>query len=218
MYQTIDYSDIMDHDYSEEDIKALRSLRRKFREEAQYEGSEEAEAAMNDIAEKVAVILKAKNEAFLETDESGNDEIEVNCDGEDCAELIMVSVDAEGPHYCCNCAPKYMKQENESFTEEKNSEKLFRKFPELRKSATDEVEEVITERGLLTRAELKALAKDSPVVEVKNGVATLKVDLKQAPSLEELASNAVESPQQLNIKVPDGEKVLLYKVVKPSKE
>ncbi|MBO5712308.1 MAG: hypothetical protein J6R47_05655 [Acholeplasmatales bacterium] len=63
MYQTIDYGDIMDHDYTEDDIKALRSLRRKFREEAQYEGSEEAEAAMNDIAEKVAVILKAKNES-----------------------------------------------------------------------------------------------------------------------------------------------------------
>ena len=80
------------------------------------------------------------------------------------------------------------------------------------------VEEVITERGLLTRAELKALAKDSPVVEEKNGVATLKVNLKQAASLEELSSNAVDSPQQLNIKVPDDEKVLLYKVVKPSKE
>ena len=40
MYQTIDYGDIMDHDYSEEDVKKLRSLRRKFREEAQYEGSE----------------------------------------------------------------------------------------------------------------------------------------------------------------------------------
>lgn len=80
------------------------------------------------------------------------------------------------------------------------------------------VKEVITERGLLTRAELKALAKDSPVVEVKNGVATLKVNLKQATSLEELSSNAVDSPQQLNIKVPDDEKVLLYKVVKPSKE
>jgi hypothetical protein len=80
------------------------------------------------------------------------------------------------------------------------------------------VEKVITERGLLTRAELKALAKDSPVVEVKNGVATLKVNLKQAASLEELSSNAVDSPQQLNIKVADDEKVLLYKVVKPSKE
>lgn len=80
------------------------------------------------------------------------------------------------------------------------------------------VDEVITERGLLTRAELKALAKDSPVVEVKNGVATLKVNLKQAASLEELSSNAVDSPQQLNIKVSDDEKVLLYKVVKPSKE
>lgn len=145
MYGTIDYGDIMDHDYSEEDVKKLRSLRRKFREEAQYEGSEEAEAAMNDIAEKVAAILKAKNEALLETDEFGNDEIEVNCDGEDCAELITVSVDAEGPHYCCNCAPKYMKQENESLTEEKNSEKLFRKFPELRKLVNEEVEEVITE-------------------------------------------------------------------------
>jgi hypothetical protein len=80
------------------------------------------------------------------------------------------------------------------------------------------VEEVVAERGLLTREELKALAKGSPVIEVKNGVATMKVNLKQMTSLEELSADVEELPQQLNIKVSDTEKVLLYKVIKPSKE
>ena len=58
MYETIDYKDIMQHEYSEEDIRKLKNLRRRFRAEVPYEGDEEADQIMQDIAEKVAVIVK----------------------------------------------------------------------------------------------------------------------------------------------------------------
>lgn len=59
MYGTISYNDIMEHKYSSTDIKKLSSLRRKFREEAQYEGDPEADAALNKIAQDVAKIVKS---------------------------------------------------------------------------------------------------------------------------------------------------------------
>ena len=58
MYETIDYKDIMKHNYSEEDIRKLKNLRRKFRAEVPYEGDEEADAILQEIAKKVAKIVK----------------------------------------------------------------------------------------------------------------------------------------------------------------
>lgn len=57
MYETITYADIMKHQYSEEDMKKLTNLRRRFREEAQY-NDEESDAIMQKIANKVALIIK----------------------------------------------------------------------------------------------------------------------------------------------------------------
>ena len=58
MYGTITYKDIMEHEYTEEDLKKLKNYRRRFRAEVPYEGDEEADAILNDIAEKVALIVK----------------------------------------------------------------------------------------------------------------------------------------------------------------
>lgn len=59
MYATIDYGDIMDHDYTEDDIRKLNNLRRRFITWAQYdEDDEEVKAKFNEIANKVAEILK----------------------------------------------------------------------------------------------------------------------------------------------------------------
>lgn len=58
MYETISYKNIMEHEYSEEDIKKLKNLRRRFRAEVPYEGEEKADAILQKIAEKVAEIVK----------------------------------------------------------------------------------------------------------------------------------------------------------------
>ena len=65
MYGTIDYSDIMDHDYTEDDIRKLNNLRRNFITWSQYdEDNEEVKAKFNEIAKKVAEILKRVNESI----------------------------------------------------------------------------------------------------------------------------------------------------------
>lgn len=62
MYGTIDYGDIMDHDYTEDDIRQLNNLRRSFITWSQYdEDDEEVKAKFNEIANKVAEILKRVN-------------------------------------------------------------------------------------------------------------------------------------------------------------
>lgn len=67
MHQTIDYSDIMDHDYTEDDIRKLNNLRRRFITWAQYdEDDEEVKAKFNEIANKVAEILKRVDENMNE--------------------------------------------------------------------------------------------------------------------------------------------------------
>lgn len=48
----------MEHDYNEEDLRKLKNYRRKFRAEISYEGDDEADTILNDIAEKVALIIK----------------------------------------------------------------------------------------------------------------------------------------------------------------
>ena len=58
MYGMIDYKDIMKHEYTEEEIKKLRNYERRFNAEIEYEGDEEADAIMRDIAEKVAKLIK----------------------------------------------------------------------------------------------------------------------------------------------------------------
>lgn len=58
MYKTITYKDIMGHEYTEEDLKKLKNYRRRFRAEIPYEGDEEADAILNDIAEKVGRLIK----------------------------------------------------------------------------------------------------------------------------------------------------------------
>ena len=61
MYGTITYKDIMEHEYTEEDLKKLKNYRRRFRAEVPYEGDEgdeEADTILNDIAEKVALLVK----------------------------------------------------------------------------------------------------------------------------------------------------------------
>lgn len=65
MYGTIDYGNIMDHDYTEDDIRKLNNLRRRFITWAQYdEDDEEVKAKLNEIANKVAEILKRVDEGF----------------------------------------------------------------------------------------------------------------------------------------------------------
>ena len=67
MYETIDYGDIMDHDYTEDDIRKLNNLRRRFITWAQYdEDDEEVKAKFNEIANKVAEILKRADEGMNE--------------------------------------------------------------------------------------------------------------------------------------------------------
>lgn len=67
MYQTIDYGDIMDHDYTEDDIRKLNNLRRRFITWAQYdEDDEEVKAKFDEIANKVAEILKSVDESINE--------------------------------------------------------------------------------------------------------------------------------------------------------
>ena len=63
MYQTISYKDIMDHDYTSEDLQKLAKLRGKFRREINYvdSGDEEAAAICEKIANDVAEILKSDN-------------------------------------------------------------------------------------------------------------------------------------------------------------
>lgn len=62
MYGTIDYGDIMDHDYTADDIRKLNNLRRRFITWAQYdEDDEEVKAKFNEIANKVAEILRSDN-------------------------------------------------------------------------------------------------------------------------------------------------------------
>ena len=52
----------MDHDYTEDDIRKLNNLRRRFITWAQYdEDDEEVKAKLNEIADKVAEILKSNN-------------------------------------------------------------------------------------------------------------------------------------------------------------
>lgn len=64
MFGTIDYGDIMNHDYTADDIRKLNNLRRRFITWAQYnEDDEEVKAKFDEIANKVAVILKARNES-----------------------------------------------------------------------------------------------------------------------------------------------------------
>lgn len=58
MYGMFDYKDIMNHKYTAEEIKKLRNYERRFNAEIEYEGDEEADAIMKDIAEKVALIVK----------------------------------------------------------------------------------------------------------------------------------------------------------------
>lgn len=58
MYGTVTYKDIMKHQYTEEDLKNLRTYRRRFRAEIPYEGEKEADAILKNIAEKVALIVK----------------------------------------------------------------------------------------------------------------------------------------------------------------
>ena len=58
MYGTITYKDIMEHEYTEEELKKLKNYRRRFRAESPYEGDEEADAIMQNIAEKVATLIK----------------------------------------------------------------------------------------------------------------------------------------------------------------
>lgn len=65
MYGTIDYSDIMDHDYTEDDIRKLNNLRRRFITWSQYdEDDEEVKVKFDEIANKVAEILKRVNESI----------------------------------------------------------------------------------------------------------------------------------------------------------
>lgn len=67
MYQTIDYGDIMDHDYTEDDIRKLNNLRRRFITWSQYdEDDEEVKAKFDEIANKVAEILKRVDESMNE--------------------------------------------------------------------------------------------------------------------------------------------------------
>lgn len=58
MYGMIDYKDILKHEYTDEEIKKLRNYERRFNAEIEYEGDEEADAIMNDIAEKVTRLVK----------------------------------------------------------------------------------------------------------------------------------------------------------------
>ena len=67
MCGTIDYGDIMDHDYTEDDIRKLNNLRRRFINWAQYdEDDEEVKSKFNEIANKVAEILKRVDESMNE--------------------------------------------------------------------------------------------------------------------------------------------------------
>ena len=60
IFGTIDYGDIMEHDYSADDIRKLNNLRRRFITWAQYdEDDEEVKAKFDEIANKVAEILKS---------------------------------------------------------------------------------------------------------------------------------------------------------------
>lgn len=62
MYETIDYGDIMDHDYTAEDLQKLAKLRGKFRREINYvDSDEDAAAVCEKIANDVAEILKSDN-------------------------------------------------------------------------------------------------------------------------------------------------------------
>ena len=77
MYGTIDYGDIMDHDYTEDDIRKLNNLRRRFTTWAQYdEDDEEVKAKLNEIANKVAEILKKIDENINTADEEDNNKID----------------------------------------------------------------------------------------------------------------------------------------------
>lgn len=54
------------------------------------------------------------NEAVLnETDESGNDEMDANCD--DCGAVITIPVDHEGPAYCANCMKNHLHEDLEDY-------------------------------------------------------------------------------------------------------
>ena len=68
MYQTISYKDIMDHDYTAEDLQKLAKLRGKFRREINYadSGDEEAVAVCEKIANDVAEVLKRVDESMNE--------------------------------------------------------------------------------------------------------------------------------------------------------
>lgn len=57
IHGTINYNDIMNHKYTEEDIKKLRGLRKQWKEEAQYD-SDETDTILSNIADEVASILK----------------------------------------------------------------------------------------------------------------------------------------------------------------
>lgn len=67
MYGTITYNDIMKHEYTEEDLKKLKNYRRRFRAEIPYEGDEDADAVLQNIAEKVGRLIKddSLDEGFL---------------------------------------------------------------------------------------------------------------------------------------------------------
>ena len=68
MYQTISYKDIMDHDYTSEDLQKLAKLRGKFRREITYadSGDEDAAAVCETIANDVADIIKRVDEGMNE--------------------------------------------------------------------------------------------------------------------------------------------------------
>lgn len=61
MYGTITYKDIMEHEYTEEDLKKLKNYRRRFRAEVPYEGDEETDNVLKKIANRVAQIVKSEN-------------------------------------------------------------------------------------------------------------------------------------------------------------
>ena len=61
MYRTITYKDIMEHEYTEEDLKKLKNYRRRFRAESPYEGDEEADKVLKDVANRVAQLVKSEN-------------------------------------------------------------------------------------------------------------------------------------------------------------
>ena len=98
MFGTIDYGDIMDHDYTEDDIRKLNNLRRRFITWAQYdEDDEEIKAKFDEIANKVAEILKRVDEDMTQNTDSNvqygvhrfsTDDIIFRGSEEECGEYI----------------------------------------------------------------------------------------------------------------------------------